>query len=286
MTKKKLASSYTLEEQITAMMAREFGPEDELGVTGMLSHAFVAVVLAQHLYAPKLCIYGGSRGRGCIMSNVRFPFDATEVPEEFIESLMEMEDGLNFQVRGKWNIFMQPAQIDMYGNMNISVIGDWKKPTVALVGARGVPDNTANGGRIYYTVNNHSTRTFVKKVDFICGAGYTEDRKNGTIKYGAVEKVFSELGIFDFDKKTGRMRLASVHTGVTVDEVIKNTGFELIIPDPVPETPAPTEEEVHYLRDIVDPPGVRRFDLAKGEAKQKIFQEIMGGTTYEMIYGK
>jgi len=284
MVKKKL--SYTLEEQLVSALAREFTPEDEIGVTAIFTFSFVAATLAQELYAPKLAVCMMAKGRWGLLNKVRYPFEVGKPPGQFIEALMTMDDIFDFLVRGKWNIFMQPAQIDKYGNMNISTIGDWHKPKAALVGARGVPDNTTNGGRVYYNVANHTNRVFVEKVDFVCGAGYGPERKQGVIKWGAPKKVFTNLGVFDFEKKTGRMRVASVHTGVTQQQVVENTGFELIWPKRVPETPPPSEEELHLLREIMDPAGVRRLDFVKGDDFNRVMKEIQTGTTYEMVYGK
>jgi len=68
--------------------------------------------------------------------------------------------------------------------------------------------------------------------------------------------VVSNLGVFDFDTPDHSMRLASVHRGVSVDEVIENTSFELVVPDQVPETRAPTDEELRVLREVIDPQGI------------------------------
>jgi len=284
MAKKKL--NYDYQEQLCAIMAREFTAEDELGCTGIFNHAFVALGIAQELYAPGLSICTYAKGRWGMLSHLRAPFEVGKPPEAQIEALMDHEAIFDCVVGGKWNIFMQPGQIDKFGNMNISLIGDFRKPKVALVGARGVPDNTTNAGRVYYNVADHTTKCFVEKVDFVCGRGHEAERKQGMIKYGAVKKVFSNLGVFDFDDKTGRMRVVSLHTGVTKQQVVDNTGFELIWPKAVPETPAPTEEELLYIREIVDPAGIRRADFAKGEEFTKIMNELWQGMSYEMIYGK
>jgi acyl CoA:acetate/3-ketoacid CoA transferase beta subunit len=66
----------------------------------------------------------------------------------------------------------------------------------------------------------------------------------------------SNLGVFDFDSPEHAMRLASVHAGVSVDEVVANTAFELVIPDAVPETRAPTDAELQIIREVLDPGGV------------------------------
>jgi len=281
-------TSYTLDEQLTANLAREFTAEDNIGFTAIFTFNFVAATLAQELYAPNLSVGMLNRGKWAMLNNVRYPFVVGLPPEQFIEAEIGMEDILDFQVRGKWNICMQPAQIDMYGNMNISVIGDWEKATAALVGARGVPDNTVNGQRVYYCLVNHSTRSMVEKVDFICGAGHNpgNERDKGVIKYGNPYKLFTNLGIFDFEEKSGRMRVVSLHNGVTKEQVVENTGFELIWPKSVPATPAPTDEELYLLREIMDPAGVRRLDFLTGDDFNNAMNEIMTGTTYSMIYGK
>jgi glutaconate CoA-transferase subunit B len=285
MAKKKL--TYDYQEQLCAIMAREFTPEDEVGATAIFNHAFVALGLAQELYAPGLAICVNARGRWAMLGHLRTPFEVGKPPEPQIEALMDHDDIFDCLQGGRWNIFMQPAQIDKFGNMNISMIGaDKKKPKAALVGSRGVPDNTTNGGRIYYNVADHNVRSFAAKVDFVSGCGHTGARKEGLIKYGHPKKVFSNLGVFDFDKKTGCMRVVSLNIGVTKKQVVDNTGFELIWPDPVPESPAPTEEELMYIREIVDPAGIRRADFAKGEELTKIMAELWQGMSYEMIYGK
>ena len=275
----KEAESYTLEEQIVSQIARAFGPEDAIAIMSITNCSLVAVALAQRLYAPDMAIAQQVKGRkGWVwLSDLRFPFPPDQPPEECTEIPFYAEEVFDLQLRGKLNVLMTPAQIDGSGNMNISVIGDWHKPTAVLAAARGVPDNTTNGSRVYYVVNNHSTRVFVEKVDFICGYGHGPERKGGGIRYGGVEKVFSNLGVLDFEEETGRMRLKSVHTGVTPGQVAQNTGFELVMPGPVPNTPPPTEEELHLIREVIDPRGIRRLDFLKGDAYKQAMKEISAG---------
>jgi glutaconate CoA-transferase subunit B len=194
---KEYAKEYTREEQIVTQLARVFRPDDMLGIASMSNSGFVAIALAQRLYAPRAAVYmdaQGSTGTGTLLSGVRFPFFAGFPPDDFVVASLDSRDIFALLIAGKWNIFMQPAQIDKFGNMNISAIGDWSKPASALVGARGVPDNTTNGGRVYYFVPEHTKRIFVEKVDFICGVGYGPAREKGLVKEGAVDKVFSNLG--------------------------------------------------------------------------------------------
>jgi acyl CoA:acetate/3-ketoacid CoA transferase beta subunit len=181
---------------------------------------------------------------------------------------------------------MQPVQIDQYGYMNLSLVGDRDRPSAVFVGSRGVPDNTVNGSRTLYFVPNHLKRVFVEKVDFASGLGYGKERKEGRIEWGAPLKIITNLCVMDFEEESGRVRLKSLHTGVTLDQVKENTGFELILPDPVPETEPPTSEELHWIREIIDPSGISRLDFVKGEAFKRVLSEIMKGTTYDSIYSK
>ncbi len=286
---KEYTKEYTREEQMVTQLAQVFRPDDVLAIAAMNNACFVAIALAQRLYAPYAISYmdaQGSTGTGAFLAGVRFPFFAGFPPDDFVVAPLNSRDIFALLIAGKWNIFMQPAQVDKFGNMNISAIGDWRKPTAALVGARGVPDNTTNGGRVYYYVPEHTKRVFVEKVDFICGVGYGPTREKGVVKWGAVDKVISNLGVFDFDEETKRMRLKSVHTGVTVQDVVENTSFELLMPDPVPETAPPTVEEIHLIREVIDPAGIRRLDFVKGDAFKEVMDGIIKGTTYSMLYAK
>ena len=279
-------SDYTMEEQIVSQIARSFGPDDDMVTTAVTMCGFVGLCLAQELYAPNISYWMEAKGRGALLSKVVYPFMMGSPPQGFVETLCTTEDIFEWLAAGKWCILMQAVQIDKFGYTNLSLVGDKKNPSSVFVGSRGVPDNTVNGARTYFMIPGHSTRTFVEKVDFISGVGNGPERKEGIIKYGATHLVFSNLGIFDFEEETGRMRLKSVHVGVTVDQVKKNTGFELAIPDSVPETDPPTAEELHYMREVIDPLGIRRLDFAKGEANKQVMAEVMSGTTYQMLYGK
>ena len=267
-----------MEEQLVCQIARAFGPGDQIAVMSITNCSLVGVALAQRLYAPDLAVAQQIKGRkGWVwLSNIILPFPPNKPPEECAEIPFNTEEIFELQLAGKLNVLMSPAQIDKFGNMNISVIGDWKRPAAVLAAARGVPDNTTNGERVFYVVNSHSRRVFVEKVDFICGLGRSAEREKD-IKYGKVEKVFSNLGVFDFEAKTGHMRLKSVHAGVTPQQVAENTGFKLVVPDPVPETPPPTEEELRLIKEVIDSRGVRRLDFLKGDAYKQAMAEISAG---------
>lgn len=159
---------------------------------------------------------------------------------------------------GKRHIVMIPVQIDAQGNVNISALGDHSSPTVQLVGVRGAPGNTIYHPTSYW-VPKHTARTFVPKVDMVSGAGNDSAAKAGSAatRYHNLRRVVTDLAVLDFDDDTGAMRLVSVHPGVTVDEVLAATGFDLVVPADVGETRLPTDEELRLIRDVIDPRNLR-----------------------------
>ena len=159
---------------------------------------------------------------------------------------------------GRRNLIMMASQIDRTGNQNISAIGAWAQPKAQLVGVRGAPGNTVNHTTSYW-VPSHSTRSFVEQVDVVSGVGYARAEAAGpsAMKFHEIRYVVSNLGVFDFTTADHAMRLASVHPGVTVDEIVQATGFPLVIPDTVAATRDPTPEELELLRTVLDPKGLR-----------------------------
>lgn len=141
--------------------------------------------------------------------------------------------------RGKRHVLMGAAQLDRFGNQNISCVGDHAQPKVQLLGARGAPGNTIYHATSYH-VPKHSRRVFVPEVDFVCGVG--TDRGAAEIRY-----VISDLGVFDFKSADGGMRLVSLHPGKTVEEVRDGTGFDVHVPETVPETRGPSLQEAAWI---------------------------------------
>ncbi|MEJ8654045.1 CoA-transferase [Streptomyces sp. MS1.AVA.3] len=155
---------------------------------------------------------------------------------------------------GRRHVMMGASQLDRFGNQNISCIGDWQRPSRQLLGVRGAPVNTLNNP-VSYWVPKHSKRVFVEKVDMISGVGYDSAAAAGpsATRYHRIPRVVSDLGVFDFATPNRTMRLASVHPGVTVEEVQEATGFALALPDEVPPTREPTPAELRLIRTVLDP---------------------------------
>jgi glutaconate CoA-transferase, subunit B len=151
--------------------------------------------------------------------------------------------------------FIGGAQIDPYGNINSSVIGNYTRPKVRLPGSGGGNDV---GSLCWFTIAlvPHDKRHFVPRVDFITTPGYIDGPaarvRAGLPAHTGPFRVISTLGTMGFDKATARMQLLALHPGVTIEQVIENTGFELLIADELAQNPAPTENELRLLREEID----------------------------------
>lgn len=164
---------------------------------------------------------------------------------------------------GRRHVMMGATQVDQYGNQNIAALGpDPSQPKVQLLGFRGAPGNTINDTTSYW-VPNHGPKVFVEHVDVVAGIGYDRAAALGPVaaRFHEIRRVVSNLGVFDFETDDHRMRLRSVHPGVSVDEVVAATGFELVIPEDVSTSRLPTDEELRLLHDVIDPDDTRRSEV-------------------------
>ncbi|MFE7104903.1 CoA-transferase subunit beta [Streptomyces sp. NPDC057575] len=183
-------------------------------------------------------------------------------PDGTTEGWLPYRQHLAMVTGGRRHVMMGASQIDRFGNQNISCIGDWEQPSRQLLGVRGAPVNTLNNP-VSYWIPKHSTRVFVERVDMICGVGYDSAAAAGpsASRYHRIPRVVSDLGVFDFATPDRSMRLASLHPGVTVDQVREATGFALTIADDVPYTREPSTAELSLIREVIDPHGTRNREV-------------------------
>ena len=224
------------------IMASPFGTIPSLGAR-----------LARLTFAPDLVL---TDGEAALM--VGAPPIATQPSDLVREAIMTYRNVFDVVWSGRRHIMMMASQIDRFGNQNISAIGPHAKPKVQLVGVRGAPGNSVNHPTSYW-VPDHSTRTFVEQVDVVSGVGYARAFAAGTgaTRFHDIRRVVSNLGVFDFETLDHRMRLRSYHPGVSVDDIVAATGFELTVPDDVGETRLPTPEELDAIRVVLDPGSLR-----------------------------
>jgi len=155
--------------------------------------------------------------------------------------------------------FIGGAQIDIFGNINSSYIGDWRGPRVRLPGSGGANDIATNCQRILI-ITRHEKRRFPEKVDFITSPGYL-DGLDGRRKAGLkVTKpditLVTELAVMEIDKNVGKFRLAKLMPQATIEEVFHNTGFRPLIDGDIDEVKKPTLEQIRILRTEIDPEGI------------------------------
>jgi len=181
--------------------------------------------------------------------------------------------------------FFRPAQVDTFGNTNNIVFGktylksELKQPRLRLPGSGGIPDVTTFIHKIYLYVPHHSKVTFVSQLDVRSGLGHAMERRLGS---GPIYLI-SDLGQFDF--LNGRLRLTSLHPGINESHVQARTGFDLEIAPDIHETPHPTSKELHLLREVIDPLGIRRLELISGNARRALISEILEVETRPDVSG-
>jgi len=183
----------------------------------------------------------------------------------------EMWDEVN---KGKLTLeFLRPAQIDKYWNCNNCVLygedRNFQKPKFRFPGGMAVSDAINLMERVILYTPAHRPRTFVDKVDFLMVKGYplSKWRKENKLGNGPI-KMVTNLCIFEPDPETSLMKIASIHPGVSLNEVLENTGFKPLIPKNIPETPKPTNKQLQLLRETIDPIGFR--DLEFPELRMKV----------------
>jgi acyl CoA:acetate/3-ketoacid CoA transferase beta subunit len=207
--------------------------------------------LAKLTFAPDLLL---TDGEALLIGDV----PALGARAQVVEGWLPYRQHLALVATGRRHVMMGASQLDRHGNQNISCIGDRARPARQLLGVRGAPVNTLNNPTSYW-VPKHSRRVFVEQVDMVCGVGYDRAAEAGpsATRFHHVPEVISDLGVFDFATPDHSMRLRSLHPGVTVEQVLAATGFDLTVPDEVPYTREPTTEELRLVREVIDPEGFR-----------------------------
>lgn len=169
---------------------------------------------------------------------------------------------------GKRHAMIGPTQVDKYGQANISTLGGtYDKPKIQMLGVRGLPGNSICHANSFF-VPAHNTRVFVEsECDLVNSIGYNPARLPKGYKLNDVDIriILTDLCVLNFTGPNHSIAIQSVHPGITVEQVVAATGFELHIPSNVPTTPAPTEEQLAVIREL-DPKDVRAKQLKDNPA--------------------
>ncbi len=208
---------------------------------------------AQRTHAPNLTMVFESGAVSPVPKDLAvgpgdFPLQKTAIMQS------SLFDALSYAQRGIIDVgFLGGAEIDEYGNINTTVIGSYNKPDVRLPGSGGAND-IASCAKKTIIIAKHKLRTFPKKLCYITTPGYlsgVKDRKDHGLRGEGPACLVTDFGLFVYDEKTRRTRIKSIHPGVTKQQIIENTGFEILgIEEDVPETQIGGQKELDIIRSI------------------------------------
>lgn len=247
---------YSSSELLTINAARLLRDDDVVFVGVGLPN--LACNLARHTHAPSLVMIYEAGVIGA--QPARLPLsigDPTLVSGAL--SVCSMYDIFAFYLqRGNIDVgFLGGAQIDRFGNINATVIGDYQHPKVRLPGSGGSMEISAWANRCYI-LTPHQKRRFPEKVDFRTSAGFLggrAEREAANLRGGGPQAVVTDLGIMEPDEN-GELTLTALHPGCTVEQAKANTGWDLKVAAQLRLTDPPSEEELRILRLELDPDGI------------------------------
>ena len=247
---------YNSMELMITIAARNL--EDGAAVVVGTGAPCAAAMLAQKTRSPDLIIMFEAGGVAPILPSMPISVGDSRTVHKALKATTMVEI-MGFCQAGMVDYcFLGGAQIDRYGNMNSTVIGDFYKPKARFPGSGGANDLASFCWRTM-VMTPQDRRRFTEKLDFRTTPGYLE---GGNSRYEAglppgtgPYRVITNLGVFGYHSESKEMMLLSVHPGVTVQDVRDNTGFEILIPDEYTVTEEPEEEELGLLRGEVDPRG-------------------------------
>jgi acyl CoA:acetate/3-ketoacid CoA transferase alpha subunit/acyl CoA:acetate/3-ketoacid CoA transferase beta subunit len=218
----------------------------------------IAAMLAQRTHAPNLLLIFEAGGIGPQMPVLPISVGDSRTFYHAVAA-SSMHDTMSMSQAGYLDYgFLGAAQIDMYGNINTTVIGPYEHPKVRLPGSGGANDVGTLCHKTIIIMRQDKER-FLPKIDFLTTPGYLDGagsrEEHGLPKGSGPYRVITQLGIYGFDEESKRMTLLSLHPGVTKETAQAQSGFPLLIAKDVKQTPAPTAKEQALLRKI-DPAGI------------------------------
>jgi len=245
------AQTHTAAELLTILSARQL--KDGQVVFAGVGIPLLAATLAQRLRCPGLTILFEGGVIGAFIEPGKLPPSTNDQRcTKRANMVLGSAEVLLLLQRGYVDVgFMGGAQIDQYGNLNSSCIGDPRSPAVRLPGTGGGNDISSLTAMI--VAMRHEKRRFVETVDFITSPGWlrgNETRRESGLPAGGMYRVVTDLAVFGFDEKTRRMKVIALNPGVTGEQVQDNTGFALIFGDDAGVTEPPTDHELKTLREL------------------------------------
>jgi len=243
----------TASELLAILSAREL--KDGQVVFAGVGVPLLAATLAQRLHCPGLTILFEGGVVGAFVEPGKLPPSTNDQRcAKRANMVLGSADVLLLLQRGYVDVgFMGGAQIDQFGNLNSSFIGDPAAPKTRLPGSGGGNDIASLANMI--VAMKHENRRFVEKVDFITSPGFIhggKTRAQSGLAAGGMFRVITELAVFGFDEETRRMKVLALNPGVDREQVQDKTGFELMFDEALSMTEPPTSREIETLR-VLDP---------------------------------
>jgi glutaconate CoA-transferase, subunit B len=270
-------TDYEIHELMTCRVAAEV---DEDGVTVMGSFtplAYAAYMLAKLTHAQQAYLVGFD---AVGMQPVQLSFTGAEAAAYKGAAcrwgMLTEINGIHLSNHGGVEA-VSSAQFDGDGAINLSAIGPFEQPKVRLPGGAGAAEVIKMYRKMIAYFGNHNSRTLVDKVSFVTGTRWkvgNAAREAAGLQPGPVI-VVTNLAVLVKDEDDQPFRIESVHPGVDVQTVVENTGFELTVPDDVPTTAEPTQQQLDLLRGKIDPFGTVKFDFVSGKDRLAYLKEIL-----------
>jgi len=244
-------------EELMAVTASRLLADHKVVFAGV-GMPLLASAVARHRQAPHLTIVLEGGIIGTTLLPGKLPISTNEMRAAYgAQMLTDITDIFLYAQRGYFDYgFLGAAQVDMYGNINTSVIGSMERPRVRLPGSGGANDIISLCNEVLI-VTQHEPRRFVERVDFITSPGYLsggDSRARAGLACGRLGAVVTDLALLDFEPGSRRMRLRGLQAGVTVAQVREQTGFDLLVGDDIEELVPPSAEELAIYRELRDGP--------------------------------
>ena len=255
---------YKVRELMACWLSRDLADGEKVGVGANFPVPRAATVLAHLTHGPNMRIYMGNFMTNLMnvdkVMTLRYHCDVR--PRRWAESALNLP--VDIMCFHKLDVFFVGGiQIDACGNTNlVGIRGPDGRFKFRGPGSIGTTTLAAVARRYYIVTEQHTPRLFVERCDVISSLGYGDGspglRQKLNLPGSGPKYCLTPLCVFDFHPGTNRMRLFSLHPGVSLEQVLKNTGFQPEVPDHVPETQPPTAFELEVLRNRVDPEGLLR----------------------------
>ena len=243
---------YTPSELMIIVAARALSNDDVCFVG--IGAPSAACNLARLTHAPEITLIYESGTIGARPDTLPLSIGDPELSETALTTVSVPEMFAYWLQGGRVSVgFLGGAQIDRFGNINSTVIGDYQHPTVRLPGAGGAPEIASACGRIF-VIMTQSRRSFVPAVDFVTSFGHGKGgdaRQRLGLSTAGTSLVFTDLCVMRPHPLTKELEVTSIHQGVSAEQIVQATAWEVRFADPVEQTAAPSERELTTLRDLL-----------------------------------